>query len=187
MDPSSTVSALKSSQYCNNFLNLSGEYFCLSEVFPGPHSPPPPPPQRIEVTPYFSELLIMLDPCPQENEGPSRPLPRSQSPKTQDCGHLATQMGHQEEVAALQMAPTPSVWEPKMCECFLYSCSGWHGREGQSSQRDVPMSATWRHRGSLQRQFTKSWPWRSYLSFSINCFIFPYVAVCTCFSLPDRL
>ena len=105
---------------------LSGEYFCLNEVFPGSRSipPTPPPPQRTEVTPYFSELLIMLDLCPQENEGPSGPLPRSQSPKTQDCGHLATQMGHQEVVAALQMAPTPSLWEQKMCECFLYSCSG---------------------------------------------------------------
>lgn len=65
----------------------------------------------------------MRDLCPQENEGPSGPLPRSQSPKTQDFGHVATQMGHQEEVAALQMAPYAQCVGAKNV-CFLYSCSG---------------------------------------------------------------
>lgn len=43
------------------------KYFCLNEVFPDP--------PWTEMTPCFSELLIMFYLCPQENGGPSGSMP----------------------------------------------------------------------------------------------------------------
>lgn len=81
MDPSSTVSALKSSQYCNNFLNLSGEYFCLSEVFPGPRSPPPPHPRGLKWLLTSLNSWLCSTRVPRRMRGPADPCLEVKAPK----------------------------------------------------------------------------------------------------------
>lgn len=146
-DQSSGVSACKSSQYLNNFLYLSGEYFCLNEVSPNSYSLPTRSSCASELKWLFAPLSSWLcSTCvPRRMRGPVVPAWKSkpQNPRLWPFGHsngslrrgLCTANGPYTQFAATKKG------------CFLYSQCGWHGR--------MPViSSGCTHEGHLEEQWT---------------------------------
>lgn len=120
-DQSSTDSAFKISQYFNNFLVSQNWIFLLkwSLLCPLPIN------ELKRLLPSLNSWL-----CSRVSHGP---MPgRLKAPK-HNTGQLGALMSPGKEVAALQMAHIPSLWEQWMPECFLYSQCGSWGRKCQST------------------------------------------------------
>lgn len=173
---------LKSSQYFQSFLVSQCCVFLLKRSLP--RSPPH------ELKCFKDPSLIMFYLCPQETRGPSGPMPgRVKAPKHKIMARGPLRWVMKRRWLLCKWPIFPGGRNKECRSVFCTPSVGHNGRECPSKALSKGLA----HECHLEEQWipTKTVyqepTVRQSLSVFTSCFIFPYLAMCVCFTLSTRL